>query len=326
MVTSRATTASAALVLVALVVVVHQAAAGVRNTQQGPGRGANRGGILYGQSRNGESSWAACKEPVCQEVGSQAEGLLRLKDLRNYIVETMRLMDSLVTSVDAELVNQGADIAKFVGPLCRNSHEMLLNISTPSANANLEMGVNGPLSQNVDRFTTQNTEPTGSKTSGRRQAKLDSMWEQDAEQGEFDQETSESRVHVTYSTSDSSSNKIRPSGSDGRQQRPVDGTSHQYGPHGSTGIVTNAGIPSTSGGGGGGGYGGANTVSGGGSGKGRAVTYTGFGSGGNGGRVVDSSGCKGVERGSTHWVPGLDGWCATNCPTGYCPETHCVCS
>jgi len=309
MVVFRGSRVSTAVILVVLVVVVNHAAAGVRSSHQGPGR-RNRAGILYGRSRDGDSSWAKCKEPVCQEVNRQAEGLLRLKHLRNYIVETMRIMDSLVTSVDAELVTQGAELSKFVGPLCTNSHEMMLNITTPSANANLDMGVGGPLSQDVDRFPTLDTEAQAvSKTSGRTGRR------------QFDQEGSESRIVETYGSSGSSSNKRRPSGS--KHLNQVSPGTNQ---HGATGIVTREGIPSSSGGGGGGGYGGANSIS--------DISYdrrgssTGFGSGG-GGRSISSdggSGCRSVEPGSAHWVPGLDDWCATNCPTGYCPQTHCVCS
>ncbi|XP_069940197.1 RNA-binding protein FUS [Cherax quadricarinatus] len=35
--------------------------------------------------------------------------------------------------------------------------------------------------------------------------------------------------------------------------------------------------------------------------------------------------CRGVRRGSPHWVPGLDEWCVINCANGHCPSTHCVC-
>ncbi|KAL7644446.1 UNVERIFIED_CONTAM: hypothetical protein RMT77_005278 [Armadillidium vulgare] len=35
--------------------------------------------------------------------------------------------------------------------------------------------------------------------------------------------------------------------------------------------------------------------------------------------------CKGVNKGSAFWVPGIDQWCQENCSKGYCPKTHCIC-
>ncbi|XP_063614389.1 keratin, type I cytoskeletal 9-like isoform X1 [Penaeus indicus] len=80
-----------------------------------------------------EGSWAACEGAVCHEVLRQTEGLHRLKLLRGYIIQTMRLMDKLVTSMDEELVQAGKGMADFIGPKCEASHSFLRDIIATTA-------------------------------------------------------------------------------------------------------------------------------------------------------------------------------------------------
>ncbi|XP_047489896.1 protein RNA-directed DNA methylation 3-like [Penaeus chinensis] len=129
--------------------------------------GVNRAAVV-GED---EGSWAACEEAVCHEVLRQTEGLHRLKLLRGYIIQTMRLMDKLVTSMDEELVQAGKGMADFIGPKCEGSHAFLRDIIATSTDAD-RRAVNENFSstsqrENLieddsddDRWTTQTSSAT----------------------------------------------------------------------------------------------------------------------------------------------------------------------
>ncbi|XP_045583230.1 spidroin-1 [Procambarus clarkii] len=80
--------------------------------------------------------WEACEGPVCLEVRRQAEGLARLKFLRNYINQTVNMMNTLVSTLEEELVKTGEGLAQFIGPRCPAAHPLLLEVTKPADTSN----------------------------------------------------------------------------------------------------------------------------------------------------------------------------------------------
>ncbi|XP_037791095.1 keratin, type II cytoskeletal 2 epidermal-like [Penaeus monodon] len=357
------------------------------------------GAAVVGEDEGPGGSWAACEGAVCYEVLRQTEGLHRLKLLRGYIIQTMRLMDKLATTMDEELIQAGREMADFIGPKCEASHAFLRDIIATSAAAD-RSDVNENFSSTSQRENLIEEDGDDDRWTAQTSSTATFRDENDYDSQEDDLEQSSSFISSTSTSSSTSrgrgfstqstTNKVKAHGNGGKDlgggppqgsPRPpyvppeTPGTTdwrgrgstergrHTWsegnrGHHGGSGWrgshhraesttsrkyytdasgSTGSGWGGASGGRGGtgSGWGGASDGNGGtGSGWGGASSgSTGSGWGGaNGGSTGSGwgganggSGCKGVPPGSPNWVPGLDQWCAQNCPTGYCPEAQCVC-
>ena len=52
-------------------------------------------GIIAGvQSRKDATSWGSCQRTVCERVVQESDGLARVKLLRGYVTETVKIMHS----------------------------------------------------------------------------------------------------------------------------------------------------------------------------------------------------------------------------------------
>lgn len=89
------------------------------------------------------SSWASCQQTVCGRIRDEAEGLARLKLLRGYVTETVKLLDSLMDSMDSELVGIATEMKDFVGPRCESAHQMLQQVAEvmPARDFELSAGI-----------------------------------------------------------------------------------------------------------------------------------------------------------------------------------------
>ncbi|XP_064086024.1 uncharacterized protein LOC135201067 [Macrobrachium nipponense] len=408
---------------------------------------------LTGVSSQRGSSWDSCRGVVCNEVQRQAEGLTRLKLLRNYVVQTMQLMDSLVTSLDEELVKTGQGLSLFVGPHCETAHTLLQHITTINVSADTFNAAKvredldtsesrWPPTQSSQVDLSQHHEDVwpnvieassdggGSGFSGvddsqyvvpsypGGQGKGSGGSGSDGSGGAFGgghsgsggssggfggghagSAGSSSGFGGSHSGSAGSSSgfggghagSAGSSGGFGGSHSGSTGSSGGFG-GGHTGSAGSsggfggghAGSAGSSGSFGGGhtgstsssgGFGGSHSGSAGSSGgfggshTGSAVSTGGFGgshtgsagsSGGFGGGLAGSAGsrgqghgsgesggkgkgpwaggkkpgggkdfagagCRGVDKGTPHWVPGLDEWCRINCAAGFCPAEKCVC-
>ncbi|XP_066979461.1 uncharacterized protein [Macrobrachium rosenbergii] len=59
----------------------------------------------------------------------QANGLARLKMIRQYVVSALSSMDRLVTALDAELVVAGELLTRSLGNRCRAAHAVLADVT-----------------------------------------------------------------------------------------------------------------------------------------------------------------------------------------------------
>ncbi|XP_018015313.1 uncharacterized protein LOC108672191, partial [Hyalella azteca] len=76
----------------------------------------------------GYAAWASCETTVCQRVQDEAEGMARVKLLRSYVYETVRLLDSLMESMDNELIQIAEEMKTFVGSRCQSAHGILASV------------------------------------------------------------------------------------------------------------------------------------------------------------------------------------------------------
>ncbi|XP_064086943.1 uncharacterized protein LOC135201709 [Macrobrachium nipponense] len=70
-----------------------------------------------------------CSDAVCDQMVRQANGLARLKVLRQYVVNALSSMDRLVTALDAELVVAGELLTRSLGNRCRAAHAVLADVT-----------------------------------------------------------------------------------------------------------------------------------------------------------------------------------------------------
>lgn len=180
------------------------------------------GAAVVGEDEGADSSWAACEGAVCYEVRRQTEGLHRLKLLRGYIVQTMRLMDKLVASMDEELVQAGGEMAAFIGPKCEASHAFLRDIIQTSTAADRSVVSDNfsstsqreNLIDDDDEYDQRTTQASSSTFRGEN----DDSQEDDLEQSSSfvsSTSTSSSSSHRGYSTQ-SSTNKVNAYGNGGK--------------------------------------------------------------------------------------------------------------
>ncbi|XP_018023705.1 uncharacterized protein LOC108679562 [Hyalella azteca] len=83
---------------------------------------AGRGGRHF-------STLDSCSNSVCDYVLRQANSLARIKLLREYIKDTVGMLDRLVTAVDSQLVTAGDTLARSVGSSCRAARPVLSDIT-----------------------------------------------------------------------------------------------------------------------------------------------------------------------------------------------------
>ncbi|XP_071518053.1 uncharacterized protein [Panulirus ornatus] len=72
-----------------------------------------------------QEQWGSCHDVVCREVQNQMEGMTRLKRMRNYIIQTMHVMKTLLASLDEEVFDTTQDITRFIGHRCPAVHVLL---------------------------------------------------------------------------------------------------------------------------------------------------------------------------------------------------------
>ncbi|XP_068242650.1 uncharacterized protein [Palaemon carinicauda] len=70
-----------------------------------------------------------CGDAICDQMVRQANGLARLKMIRQYVVNTLSTMDRLVTALDAELVVAGELLSRSLGNRCRAAHAVLAEVT-----------------------------------------------------------------------------------------------------------------------------------------------------------------------------------------------------
>lgn len=71
------------------------------------------------------STMDLCSDAICDQMVRQANGLARIKMIRKYIVNSVSMMDKLVTALDAELVVAGELLTRSLGNRCRAAHAVL---------------------------------------------------------------------------------------------------------------------------------------------------------------------------------------------------------
>ncbi|XP_042214464.1 uncharacterized protein LOC121861043 [Homarus americanus] len=82
---------------------------------------------FYRQARH-FSTFDVCADSLCDQLVRQANGLARIKMVRKYIMDTVTMMDSLVTALDAELVVAGETMTRALGNRCRTAHAVLSDV------------------------------------------------------------------------------------------------------------------------------------------------------------------------------------------------------
>ncbi|XP_045623764.1 uncharacterized protein [Procambarus clarkii] len=100
-------------------------------------------GQLYRLDRH-FSTFDTCADSLCDQVVRQAHGLARIKMVRKYIMETMTMMDSLVTALDAELVVAGETMTRALGNRCRAAHAVLSDVTKGPADSDRLNKKNSP--------------------------------------------------------------------------------------------------------------------------------------------------------------------------------------
>ncbi|KAF2352260.1 hypothetical protein FHG87_016983 [Trinorchestia longiramus] len=86
------------------------------------------------------STLDACSNSVCDYVLRQAHSLARIKLLREYIKDTVGMLDRLVTAVDSQLVTAGDTLARSVGNSCRAVRPVLTDVTKSNVNADRSRG------------------------------------------------------------------------------------------------------------------------------------------------------------------------------------------
>ncbi|KAG7164739.1 hypothetical protein Hamer_G005146 [Homarus americanus] len=283
-------------------------------------------------------SWETCETPMCDQVNQHAQGLANLKLMTNYITKT------LVTKMDQVLLVTGNSMTDFIGQKCPSAHPLLQQVMTVTEVDHID---NTKLREVLERTTTSNIltndidnssevsddlreieyRPEVQQSSNLYQDNLQAESQESAEDlGKLrvhDSSTisSNSRLENGQSTTTTFSHQLNrgqsTSSTLGIHQRPGKPFPSQHGryvaptnPRGQGGIRhNNRGMGHSRGG-----------ASRGRESMGRDQGLTRFGPGSRG------RGCRSVQRGSPHWVPGLDTWCANNCAAGNCPSNQCICS
>ncbi|XP_071526307.1 uncharacterized protein [Panulirus ornatus] len=81
------------------------------------------------------STFDVCGDTLCDQIVRQANGLARIKMVRKYIMDTVGIMDSLVTALDAELVVAGETLTRALGNRCRAAHAVLWHVTKGPMNS-----------------------------------------------------------------------------------------------------------------------------------------------------------------------------------------------
>jgi len=293
-----------------------------------------------------EAQPAACPEPSCGEVLAEAEGLARAKLMRSYVSETVKLLESLMASLDAELVDIANTVEQHTGPACEEARRVLLQVAEP-----MDGGRGGRADLSAGIMEESAAQALEKQTYG---VEIGANIVQETQPSSWDENSSEDLASVVdlrgssghkaswgiHNADHSYTNKPHtdspnayPNPSNPNPQYPHNlnpqyphNPSPQY-PHHSASNKPghiNTIRPSPQ--------------------KGRQL----HGSSSNAGSSYSASpelnhastgvssgpsvswapvggpSCRAL-RGSPFLVPGLDDWCRENCANGYCPHTHCVC-
>ncbi|XP_045111356.1 uncharacterized protein LOC123504665 isoform X2 [Portunus trituberculatus] len=300
-----------------------------------------------------ESGWSMqCRGPVCETAEKQAEGLARLRVLSDYIKETMNLMESVIASLDDEMVEVAQELKSAVGRRCYSRTlaslgPLIMNHQNHSSQQVSENIIEATSDSEGTQSSTDMAQSSSSAISEDVDTVLGSSYSttQYTSQTPYSSSTTYGNgrgSQRTGSTSHASTTRTShtsrlPDASNKYEAQPSSITTTTYtapedvsrwqggsgrwqgGGHGHGGS-RGQGIGRGQGGGLGKEHGG---------GRGRV-----WGHGrGNRNRAHEEpppvqpqgSGCRGVPVGSPHYIPGLDYWCKTNCPQGNCPSTHCIC-
>jgi len=309
------------------------------------------GSAIY--ARYPETQPAVCPEPSCEEVLAEAEGLARAKLMRSYVSETVKLLESLMASLDAELIDIAKSVEQHTGPACEDARRVLLQVAEPmrdrGGRADLSAGI-------MEESTAQALEKqTFSADIGSNIVQdTSSSWDGDDLASVVDLRGSSSHKTSLGGQGGPSSHKtswggqggaysressLNPQGSESSLTNKPDVGSHGSNPHhphhphsphhphhsaSNKPAHHNTIRPSPQ--------------------KGRQLHGASSSSpdrftpspseysDGSGGPapagswapVPSGPSCRAL-RGSPFLVPGLDDWCRENCSNGYCPHTHCVC-
>ncbi|KAF2368186.1 hypothetical protein FHG87_001048 [Trinorchestia longiramus] len=292
-------------------------------------------------ARQDAAAWSSCEGTLCRKIQDEADGLARVKLLRNYVVETVRLLDHLMESMDSELSDIAEEMTEFIGPRCRSAHTILASIVEKSPRRDSDELSAGIMEESTaqrleDRHDSTEDISDGIETDDQRSD--DNLW---STPGSW--QSSNTREPWASSTSQPSrlGKELYAQGS---YSTPAN--QQAQGQHNSGWVVTdndpwskesreydddvryrNQYDRRPGGSGSGNLYSTTRPLNNEASGHGN-VWRPSHGPPSNKDRQSrqreHGSNCKGLQ-GSPFAVPGIDSWCSVNCGRGYCPPTHCIC-
>lgn len=255
--------------------------------------GYNRRRQFQRQQEPWHSPSSACFQEACDIIKDEVDSLSRLKIVRTYVTETVKLLDSLMGSMDEELVKIATKIKESGAENCPDLPSPLDYIAEPMER---DRASAIPL---ITEDSVELNYGSGQLTVGQNIEVHDDL----DELSHGIEQTTDQDTHRSTSTWSS-----RDWSQHSSMENDVD--SNEDGRWGGRTLW---------------GQGGSSTHS---PGKGRQLTDAPRGRQTLGDATSTwrpvAGNCRGV-RDSPHFVPGIDSWCRDNCSRGYCPPSHCIC-